>query len=762
MPLFCSARYALPVSLILLSGSPGMATPPDYAVEVSATVQESPPQIEFSWPADLTADQYYIYRKAQTDTLWGEPLAVLDGSATSYTDMGAVVGEAYEYAFRKTLGFSADTVQVAAGHPLTFTVFDSWGDGMCCQRGIGGYEVSGGGEIYASGGEFGNSESTSFMVACDELIVAVTPDAFPPETTWLLIDDSTGDTLAEGGPYQSPRFGHIFAGIRYPAIEDRGAVLLLVFHEIAAQLDAEIDRFELDLIRDGYRAHRHSVEVDDEVSDVKDLIIGERALDPTIGTVVLIGHVPVPYSGDLLGVHTDHQGAWPADLYYGELDGEWTDYLVNNTAASRPENDNIPGDGKFDQTFLPSNVDLKVGRVDLSRMPGFPLDEIGLTGRYFDKNHAYRSGAITPERRGLIDDNVGDSYGLAFAANGWRNFAPMFGAGNSFELDYFNTLEQESYLWSYGCGGGTYQSCFGVGTTYRFTASNLQTVFTMLYGSYFGDWDNTDNFLRAPLAADGQTLACFWAGRPAWHLHHMALGHTLGYSTRLTQNNNALYTISDGTRQVHIALMGDPTLKMHIVKPAGTLSVERTTPGKTRLSWYRSADLVEGYHIFRASHLHGTFARINTEAVVDTVYVDTEAPPETCVYMVRAVKLESSGSGTYCNLSAGVVDSITAATDVPEETLPLRVRLAPSRPNPFNPETLLRFELPQELDIRLAVYDIRGRTVRLIHAGALPAGSHSYHWDGKNNRGQNVPSGVYYARLEVGGEKRTCKMLLLR
>ena len=59
----------------------------------------------------------------------------------------------------------------------------------------------------------------------------------------------------------------------------------------------------------------------------------------------------------------------------------------------------------------------------------------------------------------------------------------------------------------------------------------------MFFGSYFGDWDSPNNFLRAPLATPTYTLTSAWAGRPYWMFHHMALGETIGFSTRLTQNN---------------------------------------------------------------------------------------------------------------------------------------------------------------------------------------------------------------------------------
>ena len=97
--------------------------------------------------------------------------------------------------------------------------------------------------------------------------------------------------------------------------------------------------------------------------------------------------------------HPDHRGAWPADAYYGDPDGEWPDTLVDSSKASRAENKNVPGDGKFDPTFLPSDVKLEVGRVDLSQMPAFGKTETELLRRYLDKDHAFRHRTMEVEKR---------------------------------------------------------------------------------------------------------------------------------------------------------------------------------------------------------------------------------------------------------------------------------------------------------------------------------------------------------------------------
>jgi hypothetical protein len=84
-------------------------------------------------------------------------------------------------------------------------------------------------------------------------------------------------------------------------------------------------------------------------------------------------------------------------------------------------------------------------------------------------------------------------------------------------------------------------------------------------------------------------------------------------------------------------------------------------------------------------------------------------------------------------------------------------------PNPFNPVTLIEYELPVESAVTLTVYDLSGRPVRGLLAGDVePAGRRSARWDGRDDRGLRVASGVYFYRLEAGGEMLERKMVLLK
>jgi hypothetical protein len=93
---------------------------------------------------------------------------------------------------------------------------------------------------------------------------------------------------------------------------------------------------------------------------------------------------------------------------------------------------------------------------------------------------------------------------------------------------------------------------------------------------------------------------------------------------------------------------------------------------------------------------------------------------------------------------------------------PLTFRLQGNHPNPFNPTTVLSFALPDQGSAVVEVLDLRGRLVRTLWQGELPAGTQSMSWDGLDRMGRAVASGVYVARLRAAGQVATHKMLLAR
>lgn len=192
-------------------------------------------------------------------------------------------------------------------------------------------------------------------------------------------------------------------------------------------------------------------------------------------------------------------------------------------------------------------------------------------------------------------------------------------------------------------------------TVFRKAKEDAHAVFVMLFGSWFGNWDDEDDIMRSVLVTPSLGLTCCMAGRPHWFVHHMGLGETIGYGTRLSMNNSTLYqNQSNGLpRAVYIALMGDPTLRMDPVAPPSALSANRGTSSVT-LNWSASPDAVLGYHVYRAGSAAGPFSRLTSSLITGTTFTDTTSSSNTYTYMVRAVKLQTTPSGTYFNPSQGI------------------------------------------------------------------------------------------------------------
>ncbi|HIA70494.1 TPA: T9SS type A sorting domain-containing protein [Candidatus Poribacteria bacterium] len=101
------------------------------------------------------------------------------------------------------------------------------------------------------------------------------------------------------------------------------------------------------------------------------------------------------------------------------------------------------------------------------------------------------------------------------------------------------------------------------------------------------------------------------------------------------------------------------------------------------------------------------------------------------------------------------------------ERLPEQTRLLPNYPNPFNPETWIPFELSQDSEVSVTIYNVAGTPVRSISVGYLQAGSYvsqsrAIYWDGKIDTGERVASGTYFYTLKTEGYTSTQKMIILK
>jgi len=97
-----------------------------------------------------------------------------------------------------------------------------------------------------------------------------------------------------------------------------------------------------------------------------------------------------------------------------------------------------------------------------------------------------------------------------------------------------------------------------------------------------------------------------------------------------------------------------------------------------------------------------------------------------------------------------------------DEGIPTEFALHDNYPNPFNPTTTLRFDVPEVSNITLTIYNMLGQEVKTFNMQSTPAGYHSVTWNATNDLGQQVGAGVYLYQLQTKNFVKTRKMVLLK
>src|ERR1043166_5725979 len=280
---------------------------------------------------------------------------------------------------------------------------------------------------------------------------------------------------------------------------------------------------------------------------------------------------------------------------------------------------------------------------------------------------------------------------------------------------------------------------------------NAKAVFFMMFGSWPGEWDSTDNIMRSALATPSMGLTCSWAGRPHWYYHHMALGEPIGYCARLTQNNNGLYQnqVNQNLRGIHIALMGDPTLRAHPVAAPASVNVS-TSSGGANVSWGAAPDSVVGYHIYRAANAAGPFTRLTGSPIAGGSFNDSGGSAS-FTYMVRAIKLEVTPSGTYYNASQGTFAN-SGGTPPPPPPPPGNPSGSVVMTAPANGATVSGGSVIVSANVNVA--NLAGVQFKLDGANLGPelkSGPYSISWDSKLSSNGSHPLGIV-ARDSSGGQ----------
>jgi len=129
-------------------------------------------------------------------------------------------------------------------------------------------------------------------------------------------------------------------------------------------------------------------------------------------------------------------------------------------------------------------------------------------------------------------------------------------------------------------------------------------------------------------------------------------------------------------------------------------------------------------------------------------------------YSIRLIGLTNGLTAAPAGTFA-VIDTVATAV-LAEESLPANFSLAPNYPNPFNPSTTIAYQLPTRAPVALEIYSLLGQRVRHLVEQVQVAGQHAVTWDGKDDAGRAVASGVYLYRLSTGRHDLTRTMVLAK
>ncbi|HDR04591.1 MAG TPA: T9SS type A sorting domain-containing protein, partial [Candidatus Marinimicrobia bacterium] len=129
---------------------------------------------------------------------------------------------------------------------------------------------------------------------------------------------------------------------------------------------------------------------------------------------------------------------------------------------------------------------------------------------------------------------------------------------------------------------------------------------------------------------------------------------------------------------------------------------------------------------------------------------------------ITGISIFSYGTHKIEIRSGNDLDIAPVSVADPVVELPEAFKLYPAYPNPFNPVTFIRFDLPEFADVKVIVYNMRGQLVKTLVNEHLGPGQHLRVWDGTNNMNESVSSGLYIARIKAGNAMAVQKMTFLK
>jgi hypothetical protein len=473
--------------------------------------------------------------------------------------------------------------------------------------------------------------------------------------------------------------GYITACIRYDQSGYKGQMILVIDNSFQNSLAVEIEQLKKDLVYEGwfvnelYFQRATTWETEPSIIDLKNeitAIYNNSPVNDKPTHLFLLGHLPIARSGlDAITPddHDENKGARGADCFYADVDGVFTDLETFNPGNIDTKAINLPGDLKWDQDFIPSELELAFGRIDFADIAGSTQNEENLLRNYLNRLHNYRNvndgfdmGNKTAFHFGYDNSNDGS----------YRSLIPISGINN---VDFYSGNLSFPQWVQQNVPYQIFMQNVQVPNTSQWLEHGMNSTIFSSDQSYWGYWDVPFNFgsygkIRELLSKSTKCLGIIYTTTGINIFHQPGMGETMGWSCKRIMdhnNTNNLYQkpeqpfdTFDFWNRTHFQYHGDPTLRLNQVKPVN--NVEVTFSNGHLITWSTSTDdNIIGYHVYKSYAENGPFQRLTSSPISDLSFTDPDLTTVIRYYIVKAIKLETTGSGTYLNPSIGVLATET-------------------------------------------------------------------------------------------------------
>ncbi len=261
---------------------------------------------------------------------------------------------------------------------------------------------------------------------------------------------------------------------------------------------------------------------------------------------------------------------------------------------------------------------------------------------------------------------------------------------------------------------------------------------------------------------DGSTFYWEWiANQPAHNLTNYSYAAETLYDSMSTTEGWHYFFISAHTSTEFYDSMPDSGYSVDNLAPSSPVNVFAEFHAATKeiyITWEENLESdLKQYNIYRKTRGAAEWQWIGSTTENEfTDYISDPDAVKNYVYSINAEDVHENMS--KLSEAVGVVTSIEKS----DNSIPKKFKLSQNYPNPFNPTTTISFNLPANSPVTITVYSASGQKVKILFKGSLTPGNYKVVWDGTDDFGNPVASGVYLYQLKAGDFVGTKKMILMR